>query len=92
MNPEDKPRDPTDDTHPKIERMMIEGYRRMTPAQRLMHVAEGYDVGTILAENDVRRMHPDADEREVKLRVASRRLSPELMKKAFGWDVMKEGY
>jgi len=85
-------RDPTNDTHPKIERMMIEMYRRMTPSQRVTRMGEWYELGTSLAENNVRSMHPDADANEIKMRVASRRLSPELMRKAFGWDIRKEGY
>jgi hypothetical protein len=38
-------------------------------------------------------MHPDADEREVALRLASRWVrNLDLLKDAFGWDVAKEGY
>ena len=36
--------------------------------------------------------HPEASEREIKLRVASRRIPAELMRRAFGWDPDKEGY
>lgn len=32
------------------------------------------------------RMYPEADEREVFLRVAARRLDRESMIKAYGWD------
>jgi hypothetical protein len=39
-----------------------------------------------LARADVGRRHPDADEREVRLRVASRYLDPDLIRKAFDWD------
>ncbi len=41
---------------------------------------------------DVRRRHPNADAREQALRVASRWLEPELMVRAFGWDVSEVGY
>ena len=41
---------------------------------------------------DVRRRHPQADEQECRLRVASRRIPAELMKKVFGWDPMEKGY
>jgi hypothetical protein len=44
-----------------------------------------------LAMNDIRRRYPLADDRERKLRLASRWLEPELMKKAFDWDPEKEG-
>ena len=45
-----------------------------------------------LALLDIRRRHPDADEREQALRLASRWIEPELMVRAFGWDVRKVGY
>jgi hypothetical protein len=41
---------------------------------------------------DIRRRHPHADERELRLRLASRTMDPELLKRAFGWDVKVEGY
>jgi hypothetical protein len=36
--------------------------------------------------------HPNAGERELRLRLASRTLDPDLLKRAFGWDVRVEGY
>lgn len=45
-----------------------------------------------LALLDIQRTHPEASEREQKLRLASRWLPPELMVKAFGWDVQLMGY
>jgi hypothetical protein len=45
-----------------------------------------------LAIADIRRRHPDADEREQALRLASRWIEPELMVSAFAWDVRKVGY
>jgi len=41
---------------------------------------------------DIKRTHPKADQREILLRLASRRIEPELMRKAFGWDPEVEGY
>jgi hypothetical protein len=80
------------DTAPAIEKVLIEGYRKMTPGQKLERVrALTRDVQR-LALADIRRKHPDADERELSLRLASRWIEPELMVKAFGWDVRKVGY
>ena len=45
-----------------------------------------------LALVDIRRRHPGADEREQRLRLASRWIEPELMRDAFGWDVREHGY
>ena len=44
------------------------------------------------AMSDVRSRHPEADERECLLRVASRRVPADLMLKAYGWDVKEKGY
>jgi len=80
------------DTHPEIEKILIEGYRKMSPAEKFRCVCEMNQLRERLAASDVRRRHPDVDEREVRLRVASRRIPAELMRKAFGWDPDKEGY
>ncbi len=83
---------PVDDTDPAIEAILIEGYRRMSPAQKLERVRALTRAVQQLALLDIRRRHPDADEREQALRLASRWLEPELMLRAFGWDVREAGY
>jgi hypothetical protein len=80
------------DTHPKIEVLLIEGYRKMSPVQRLERVRSLTQAVQELALLDVRRRHPNADAREQALRLASRWIEPELMVRAFGWDVTEEGY
>ena len=80
------------DTDPRIEAMLIEGYRRMSPSQKLERVRALTRAVQELALVDIRRRHPDADEREQALRLASRWIEPELMVRAFGWDVRKVGY
>jgi hypothetical protein len=84
--------DPTNDTHPKIEAFLIEGYRKMSPTQKLERVQALTQAVQELALLDVRRRHPNADAREQALRVASRWIEPELMVRAFGWDVREVGY
>ena len=80
------------DTHPAIDPLLIEGFRRMTPSQKLEIVSQLTQAVQKLALADVRRRHPRADAREVALRAASRWLGPELMLRVFGWDVAKMGY
>lgn len=80
------------DTHPKIEAILLEGYRKMSPAQKLERVRMLTRAVQELALLDVRRRHPNADAREQALRVASRWIEPQLMVKAFGWDARVEGY
>jgi len=82
----------TNDTDPRIEAILIEGYRSMSPARKLERVGELTQAVQELARLDVRRRHPEADEREQALRVASRWLDRDLMIRAFGWDVREAGY
>ncbi len=84
--------DPTNDTHPQIEALLLEGYRKMSPAQKLERVQALTRAVQELALLDIRRRYPDADEREQALRLASRWIEPDLMLRAFGWDVRKVGY
>ena len=81
-----------DDTDPAIRAMLIEGYRAMSPAQKLERVWSLTRTVREIALADIRRRHPEADEREQMLRLASRWLDRELMVRAFGWDVRKVGY
>jgi hypothetical protein len=84
--------DPTNDTHPKIEAFLIEGYRKMSVSQKLECVCALTQAVQELALLDVRRRHPGADAHEQALRVASRWIEPGLMVRAFGWDVREVGY
>ena len=80
-----------DDTSPEIKRRVIEHYRAMSIPERWQRVAELNRVVEAFAAADVRRRYPDATEREVRLRVASRRVPADLMRRALGWDPNKEG-
>lgn len=84
--------DPLNDTHPDIEALLVEGYRRMSPTQKLECVWALSLALDELALLDVRRRHPEADAREQALRVASRRIEPDLMLRAFNWDVRQQGF
>lgn len=80
------------DTHPAVEALIIDGYRRMSVAQKLARVVELSRAVQRLGMVDVARAHPAASERERALRLASRRLDAETMRRAFGWDPDREGY
>jgi len=80
------------DTSPEVERIMIEGYRKMSAARKLEIMQDLINAACLLALGDIKRTHPKADRREIMLRLASRRIEPELMRKAFGWDPEVEGY
>ena len=80
------------ETDRKAARILLEGYRAQTPEQRyhamwdMIHFVRGMQWA------ETRQRYPDAPDREIDLRVASRWIEPELMRKAFGWDPEVEGY
>jgi hypothetical protein len=80
------------DTPPEIEKIIIEGYRKMSAAQKLQIVQELIRSAQMLALSDIKQRYPKANQRELQLRLASRWIEPELMRKAFGWDPEMEGY
>jgi hypothetical protein len=74
------------DTHPDALRVWLDIQRRLTPEQKFRQIVEMYEAITAAQTAEARRLYPAATEREVFLRVTSRRLGPDLMKKAYGWD------
>ena len=75
-----------EDTDPKALEVFIELHRKMTPGERVAQVFELAAFQEGLQRSSVRSMYPDADEREVFLRVAARRLDRETMIQVYGWD------
>ena len=55
------------DTDPTIERIQIEGLRRMTPMQRLLLADSWTRDIQALSWAGLRRLHPEADELELRL-------------------------
>ena len=83
---------PLDDTRPAVKAMLIDGYRKMSPTEKIDRVRSLTLAIQELALADIRRRHPEADAREQALRLASRWIEPALMARAFGWDVRTAGY
>ena len=79
------------DTAPEVERILVEGYRRMSPAQKLQRVVELTRGVQQMALARIRAQHPAADDRELKLRLASLWLPADVMREVFGWDLATEG-
>jgi hypothetical protein len=80
------------DTDPRIEAVLVAGYRAMSASQKFARVTALTRAVQELALLDIRRRHPEADQREVALRLASRWIDADLMKRAFDWDVRAAGY
>jgi len=78
--------EPGTDTHPAVERMMLDHWRRATPDQKLARMfAMGHTVNE-LARADLRARYPQATPREIELRLRSRSLDRDTMIRGFGWD------
>lgn len=81
------------DTPPEVEEILLEGYRRMSPAEKLRRVAELNRATQAMAAARIRsRYGPDLGERELRLRLAALRLDRATMIEVFGWDPEEKGY
>lgn len=80
------------DTHPEIENIIIESYRGMSAAEKFKIIDDLTRSAIALTMSGVRNQHPQADDRECRLRAAARWLDADLMLKAYGWDPREKGY
>lgn len=81
------------DTPPEIEEMLLEGYRRMTPEEKMRRIVELNRSVEEMAAARIRTQYgPDLPERELRLRLAALRLDREVMVRLFDWDPEVEGY
>lgn len=77
----------TADTPPEVERMLVEGYRRMSPRRKLERVvALNRAVERLAAARLRARYGEDMSERELRLRLGALRLDRRVMLEAFRWD------
>jgi len=72
------------DTNPKIERLLIERLRQMTPAEKLKSMAQLNRMARSLVISELRSRHPDASAEELRRYLAERILGPELAEKVYG--------
>lgn len=79
------------DTHPDAERVLVEGYRRMSAAAKLKRVVALTQGVQQMALARLRAEYPEATERELQLRLAALWLDDELMRRAFDWDPEARG-
>jgi len=81
------------DTPPEVEELMLDAYRRMTPAEKLGRVIELGRAAAAMAAARIRATYgPDLPERELRLRLAALRLDRETMIEVFDWDPEEKGY
>jgi hypothetical protein len=72
------------DTSPDTKAFQIEGYRCMSPAQKLALAGAMYETVRTLAEAGIRARFPQADEGEIRRRLADALLGPALARDVYG--------
>lgn len=72
-------------------KVWVELLRKKTPAEKLRITLELSALATELARAGERMRHPQASEREIFLRAASRWLDRDTMIGAYGWDPEADG-
>ena len=80
------------DTSPHIQKMLIAGYRRMSPQHKLKRVNELTKAVQQLALARIRKQYGMLSEQELHLRLAALWLDRETMIRVFQWDPHREGY
>ena len=80
------------DTPKPVKQILIAGYRKMSPQQKLRQVSELTRAAQQLALARIRKQYGTRSEREQRLRLASLWLDRETMMRVFHWDPQKEGY
>jgi hypothetical protein len=79
------------DTEPRALEVWLELLRSKTPGERIAATLGLTSFALQMSEMGVRRMHPEASDREVFLRVAARHLPRDLMIRAYQWDPEIDG-
>jgi hypothetical protein len=74
------------DTSPEAERVILEGYRRMTATRKLELVAALNRTLQQLASARLQKQYGPMPEKELRLRLAALRLDGDFMRDVLGWD------
>jgi len=80
------------DTPKEVENLIVLGYRRMTPREKLERVGKLNRSLRALARAGIRQRYgANLPETEVRLRLAALSIDRETMIQAFGWDPDEHG-
>lgn len=80
------------DTHPLLGSFLVEGYRKMSSAQKFKMALEMSETIRDLAKTGIKKRHPGISDEELRKRLGALLLGRELSIKVNGWDPEKEGY
>ena len=73
------------DTDPKALQVFLARQRTMSVSEKMRAVFDQNELLRKLTESEERELHPDADDREIFLRVIAHRLDRETMMRVYGW-------
>lgn len=79
------------DTDPEIERLQLQRYREMSPAEKLQRVLDLNRMADAMASARLEKQYGPLTQRELQLRLAALRLDRQTMIEAFGWDPEEKG-
>jgi hypothetical protein len=79
------------DTDSKSFEFLMELQRNMSAGDKLACILKSSAMLMALTEENVRKLHPHASEREIFLRSAARRLDRDTMIRAYEWDPEEAG-
>lgn len=74
------------DSNHAAERAQFEHWAAMTDAEKARLVRDLVRRVAVLQERDLRSLHPEADDREIALRAAARRLGAATVRRLTGFD------
>jgi len=80
------------DTSQKAVEILVNGYRRMSPVEKMECVCNMTNTVLHMALARIRKYHRNISEQEQRLRLASLWLDRDVMIKVFNWDPDREGY
>lgn len=73
----------TDDTAPEVEALQVRIWRSMSPLEKARLISRSTRGVMALALAGLRRRHPDANERELRIRMAEKTLGERLTRRAY---------
>ena len=74
------------DTDPRALEVFLDLQRRLSADRKIALVFQMTETVIRLSEENERKLHPEASDREIFLRAAARRLGRETLIRAYGWD------
>ena len=79
------------DTDPRALEVFLDLQRKMTVSDKVQAIFGSMETLWNLSEAGVRSLYPQADDGEIFLRTAARRLDRETMIRVYGWDPQPHG-